>query len=157
MNNARLSAPWYIYYNKIVELFKYDPEISIDYKDDDNTIILIVNSSEKAHALKELLPPEKYFGNVTVHINIIPVNSDSKSDISLFEKAFKGNPIVVGTVETKTPFDDTLNAIIFKDEVVHYYSDDMFSNKGYTSTLYESIAEDIFPGTDVYFWTNIKG
>ncbi len=150
-----LSAPWNLFYNKLQELFKNDPEIHMEFKDEKG-INLYVDSQDKAEALEVLLPATKSFGNVTVSINVIPANSETYNDLQLFEKAFKGNPIFVTTEEISLPTGDEIKAVVFKKEVAQYYSDDISQNRGYTSTLYQHLANEVFNKTDVRFWTDVR-
>lgn len=150
-----LSAPWYLFYNKLQELFKNDPEIHMEFKDEKD-INLYVDNQDKAKALEVLLPTTKSFGNVDININVIPANFETCDDLQLFEKAFKGNPIFIKTEKISLPDGDEIKAVVFKKEVAQYYSDDISQNRGYTSTLYQHLANEIFEDTDVSFWTDVE-
>lgn len=100
MANTHLSPPWIVMYREINELFRYDPEVTVDYCDEDHAITLYIDSQEKAVALAKLIPEEFNFGNVTMKLQIIPSNNKSTSNMvgdeksDLFAFVFKNNPIV---------------------------------------------------------------
>lgn len=151
-----LSAPWYIYYQKLLQLFGDDPEIDMLIKDENNFIIYVENV-EKANALSKLLPPTKTFGNVEVNITIVPANKDEQDILDVFEDAFKDNPNFVKTESFLTPRGDSIKAVVMAKKVAQYYSDDIKKPSGYTSALFEDIARDVFDDKkDVLFWTNVE-
>ena len=150
-----MSPPWMNYYKEINELFKYDPEVKVEYNDKDYIISLYVETSAKADALAAILPSEKNFGNITVKIVVIQANA--KRDLgSLFRKAFEKNRIVKSISNGDGLLYD-FTYVVFSREVVQYYSDSLDDINGNTTTLYQDIANRIFedvqhPG--VYFCTS---
>ena len=89
---AKIAPPWIQYSNKIIALFGNDPEIKIEYSNDDVELKIRVANEIKADAIAKLLPHKKYFGNVTLTITIIPAN-DLESEATLYQNAFNGNPV----------------------------------------------------------------
>ena len=152
MENIKISPPWYTFFKEICELFKKDNDVVPVYEDEIKTITLRVATYEKAKALKKLIPSKKMFGNVTVNINIDYKEQD-KPISELFETAFENNPAFkyVFNFQTST---GVITYIVFEKEVVQFWNDDMSDPHGITSTLYESIAKDVFDSNGVIFSTD---
>lgn len=147
--NLALSAPWVGFSHEMEEMFGYDPEIEVvsDMSSDDPVITLYVNNAVKAEALTKLLPGKKDFGNISVKIMVKPANNEDTAKDILW-KAFAGNP-VFSDIITMAPggiYTDQINYVEFINEVVQYWDDRLDDPNGYTSTLYEDIARDIFDG-----------
>ena len=164
MQRVKMSPPWQIFYSKIKVMFWNDPEISLFYDEDEQSIKFHVDNPKKAAALECILPESKEFGDVHINISIIPSNMDQynkiisrtfdQADWEIYEDAFKGNPAFY-----KVRYFETLYVtyVIFKKEVVQFFSDDMSDINGLTSTLYENIARDILKDTaGVFFCTEHK-
>lgn len=155
--NLNIYAPWIIYYRKVEALFKKDPEIHVNYNDASNTITIYVDNREKAEAFRRLLPAQKNFGNVILTIDIIPSNfkANSFDDIRTI---FNGNEAFSHTtVVSEIPDFYISNPIAycsFVKEVVQYPADDLGSETGMESTLYENLAREIFDVDGVYFCTD---
>ena len=151
----KLSPPWAIYYRKINALFGEDPEIRIVYDEDTPEIKLYVDSVDKADAMAQLLPVEKEFGNVKLKITVIPPNKLEADKISVFEKMFKGNPVISFITGIQDIFATPLHYIVFKNKVVQYHNDDLSDFYGNCSTLYQDIAKEIFGNLEnIYFCTD---
>ena len=141
---VNMVSPWVDFYRQIEAMFNDDPEITVKYDNDEEKIKIYVDgSNSKITALSKILPEEKVFGNVTIKIEIIPSNVSFKSDIELIQAAFKGNPNLVSAQTIGTVFGD-INYVVFKNQVVQYYNDDMGDINGQKSTLYQDIAKNIF-------------
>ena len=152
----KLSSPWMTYYHEIEALFGEDPAIKVSFDNDEKIIKLYVIGDEKAEALTQILPAKKEFGNVTVSINIIPANQFNESKVSLFQKAFEGNP-VVDAIKTLVVFNAPVTYIIFKNKVVQFFNDDISDINGNKSTLYQDIADDIFENHNgIFFCTDTE-
>lgn len=139
-------------------MFKEDKDIDFYFEDtdsDNKTIKLLVRGADKADALTKLLPSERYFGNITVSIRIVPKIEDRKDKVvNLFRKAFEGNPAVFGITTSKSIWGDPMTFIIFKPKVVQYYTDEMFNPYGIKTTIYQDLAEEIFgKNGEVFFCT----
>jgi hypothetical protein len=138
-------------------LFGQDPEIHIDFNDEDDELIMRVDNPTKAAALEELLPDAVEFGDVVLYITVVPGNATyTKAD--LFRIAFTGNPAFsfMETVNDET-FSFPANYCVFKNEVVQFPADDLSSYYGVKSTLYEDIAEEVFDDMHdgIYFCTDL--
>ena len=154
---VKLSPPWNIFYREIEALFKADPEVHISYDEVEHIIDLRVDNVEKAEALSKLLPIEKTFGNVIVKIRVIPPNGLTMTKSMLFERAFAGNPIFSYSESVEGIFANPLSYVVFKKEVVQFYTDDLGDAHGVRSTLYQDIARDIFGSTDnIFFCTDVE-
>lgn len=151
-----LSPPWVEFYHEMEAMFKHDPGVKVTYDEDENAVTLFVEGAAKAEALTELLPAEKTFGNITVPIKVVPANSE-RSKISLFQDAFQGNSAFAYTITLDDIFTNPISYVIFKKEVVQFYNDNLGDPHGFKSTLYETLAEDIFEDHDgVCFSTDIE-
>ena len=115
-----------------------------------------VSGEDKSDAIAQLLPFQKEFGNVTVQINVVPANREEYQTIDLINLAFKGNPNLSYIETVDGIFSNKINYVVFKNEVVQYFNDNLNDIHGLTSTLYQDIAKDLF-GTnkDVCFCTDV--
>lgn len=167
---TKLSPPWVTYINKLQALFDGDPLIAffIDYQAEGGPkVTLAVGNGDKTAALMKLLPTEKQFGNITLHITIdgTPSNRAFVSLKELFETAFHNNPAfayAVAPAQDGYWFPD-MTYVVFKNCVVQFFNDNLNDCHGIISTLYEDIAEEIFEefkqnytGGTVYFNTDVE-
>ena len=153
MAKINLSAPWVSYYHQIEALFQYDDEVCVIYDETNCEITLRVETASKATALDALLPHEVTFGNVTLKITVVPANEDD-SKVAMLARAFEGNPALSYIQEVSMPSSDAIHYVVFANEVVQYWNDDLSDVNGNCSTLYQEIAKDVFgdiPG--VFFCT----
>ena len=173
MATLKMVSPWVNLYHEINAFFKKDPNVTVVYDEEETEVKLYVNGSEKAKALTELLPASRKFGNVTLKVTVIPENEDhscayykpavryhSNSGYreaaaeEPFTAAFRGNPIFsfANSVNLQT---NRIVYVVFKNEVVQYYNDDLGDYYGQCSTLYQNIADDIFKPIDsVHYCTD---
>ena len=152
---TNLSAPWVTMYHEIVALFGKDPDIKIVYDEEEVAIKLYVEKQDKAAALKELLPDEYEFGNVILRVDIIPANTAS-TRTDLFHIAFENNPVFASIAAAPDIFSNPINYVVFKNEVVQYFNDDISDVNGNCSTLYQEIAKNVFGEEEgVYFCTDL--
>lgn len=153
-NKVKLSAPWVIYYRQIEALFGVDPEVSVEFDEEALEIKLKVEDASKADAIAQLLPASKNFGNVDVTITVIPANADNWK-AHIIQKAFKNSPVLedIQIVQTEL-MSNPMCFVIFKKEVVQYYSDNAGDYHGLTSTLYQDIAKELIPAEGVYYCTD---
>lgn len=161
MAKINLSPPWIIYYKEINELFKQDSDIKVLFDEDEIEIKLYVSDGQKANALSELLPLTKTYGEVELKINVIPANGASlgfkASSVNSIKTALKNNPIVDKIETISGLFSYDLHYVLFKKEVVQYFTDNIGDYNGFCSTLYENIARDVFGEiAGVFFCTSDK-
>ena len=149
MATLKLCSPWNIYYKELTCLFEKDKEITIVYDEETPEIRLYVENPAKAYALSKLLPEEKVFGALILKITVIPSNEIfGIPNDNLYRLAFKGNPVVDSVREIDTPFMGKITYVIFVKEVVQYFNDNIFDANGICSTLYQTIAKNVFAETD---------
>lgn len=148
----KISPPWVTYVNELNALFKYDPDVSVEYDNDNTQVKIYVEDTPKAAALECLLPYVKEFGNVDLTITVVPANEDAYDMTNidlvpvekLFEIAFIGNPIYSFQHTVSGIFSNKLTYIVFKNQVVQFFNDNLNDIYGNISTLYQEIASDVF-------------
>lgn len=149
-----LSAPWITYKNEIEAMFGKDPDITIRYDDEQKEVRLYVTKPSKASALEKILKPEQTFGNITVHVTVVPPNDNEIDILDTFDDAFLGNPSLCYTVPIQSPL-GTHRFAVFQNKVVQFYNDQMDDLNGNKSTLFQEIAKDIFKeGLSVNYCTD---
>lgn len=150
----KLSSPWEIFYKEVEAMFKKDKSIRTEFDNENMVIKLFVEGTDKADALDALLPNEKAFGNITVKIEVIPANNDNPTDVELFTRAFKDNPILEYVSNGNKEITSGNTYVVFKKDVVQYYNDSLNDINGICSTLYQDVAKDVFEKkSGVYFCT----
>ena len=164
MRKFDIYSPWVIFAKKMEVMFAKDPEVSVRFIDSDSEVKvleLFVDTDEKAEALSKLLPLTKKFGNIEVQINIISGNIDTDYRAKYLEDAFKGNGAFSHTTTVSEipgmKISNPITYCVFEKEVVQYGADDLGSESGMASTLYENLAREIFGDIGgVYFCTDVK-
>lgn len=149
MANVKLAAPWTTLYREFQAFFKNDAGVKVVYDEHGPAVKLYVEDPAKAEALTQLLPESRSFGNVTMKITVVPANGAQSlmatDDISLLKIALKGNNAVSQIVNVPSGvMGNPLCYIAFKKEVVQFFNDNLSDLHGLTSTLFETIANDIF-------------
>ena len=152
---SELSPPWWEFYHKLDAMFGSDPEIHMEFNDDDEDkeIKMFVDSQAKADALMQVLPMEKDYGNVKLKLTIVP--SDKAGSIAqLYKTIFNGNPVFSDAVEVDQPGYPHFSYVVFKPLIVQFYDDNLMDVNGNVTTLHQDIARDLFESKDgVYFCT----
>ena len=166
MAKIKLSAPWNTYYEQVKALFGDDPEIHIVFDEEKKDLRLYVDTAAKADALQNLFPIEKEWGGVAMTITVIPPNKESAFKVvrnremtskEIIEYAFCNNPHFVECIDVDFPLWSGFVYVMFKNEVVQYYTDDLGDPNGMTSTLAQNIAKEIFEPVDgVYYCTELS-
>lgn len=167
----KLSPPWVTYVNKLIALFGQDPEITI--KVIDSHVKIYVDNEEKALLLTKWLPFGKDFGNYALSITVYPPNEQNLpsklkltaeiEDLPLdrqFDLVFAKNPVYSFSYRVEGLFSNDITYVVFKNEVVQFFNDNLNDIYGNISTLYENIARDILeyiPDNQVvFFCTDVK-
>lgn len=165
MAKLNLASPWVLYYREVSAMFERDSEVHVLLDEDNYILKIYVEDSLKADAIAYLMPEERVFGNISLKIEVIPANKlngrkrtlneyEFKGFQDVFEAAFYKNPAFVFADEVYLQT-NMLCYVVFNKIVVQYFSDDLGSCFGLTSTLYEDLARDIFKPLDgVYYCTN---
>ena len=162
MATLNMSSPWVIRYREIAAMFQYDPQVHVIYDEDNNVIKLYVEDVDKASALDYLLVKRHTFGNVTLDVNVIPPDNMNLVDIEdwsideIFDCAFDNNG-AYAFCHSINIFCNNMTYVVFRKQVVQYYSDNISDYYGQTSILYQDIARNIFEALDgVYYCTDIE-
>ena len=77
--------------------------------------------------------------------------------LSWFQAALGGNPVFAFTQVSEGVFTIPLSYVVFKNRVVQFFADNLQDVNGNITTLYETIAKDVFgeiPG--ICFCTDTK-
>ena len=149
---AKLSPPWFGYYKKLVQLFKGDDEIEIEFNEFSTIpeVKVFVHNSVKADALSRLLPTTKQYGNVTLKVTVIPSNVGEVSRVTLMKRAFENNP----NFSFAVPTDGPASYIVFKGNIAQYFDDNLSDVYGNVTMLYQDLAKEIFGEEDgIHFCT----
>lgn len=155
--SVKLSPPWIKLQHEFEAMFGKDPDIKVVSDSDDHSITLFVSDEDKADALSTLLPDKKIFGNVIVYINVVPANEDIETILSIFNKAFSGNPVFAYSKSVDDPASFSTNYLVFKKEVVQFFMDNLADANGVESMLYQDIARDIFGDINcIHYCTDIN-
>lgn len=159
MSKLKLASPWTTCFRQFKAFFQKDPEIRVVFDEDEPAINLYVENQDKADALAYLIPSARQFGNITLRINIIPanqqgVNSDSYTNtVDAVMGALKGNKAMTGFQPVESAGFKAMY-VLFAREVVSYFNDNLGDLNGLTSTLYQNLAEEVFPNhSGVFFCT----
>ena len=131
MARVKLSAPWDEFYNEVNELFRYDDEVRVVFFEEQKTIKLYVDN-----------------------IEVIPSNKEKKTELTrnIWSVAFTGNTAVSFIYTIDGIFSNPLTYVVFLNEVVQYFNDNLGDINGNRSTLYEDIARDVFENVDATFF-----
>lgn len=149
--DATLQSPWVLFANKVRELFKLDPKVEkMTWNDDTLELKIYVNDEVKAAALSHILPSKRAFGKNVVKIFVIPANVNSTEKTycpEVLKLAFDGNPLFKEVITLDHVFDTNPVAfLMFNNQVVQYFSDNLSHPYGITSCLAEDLARDVFKG-----------
>lgn len=152
MAKLKLSPPWSIFYDEVSAMFKKDPEVRVIMDEANYTIYVFVNNPRKSAAIAKILGQEKKFGRITLKVQVPPPdgagNYNFKDGVELYNAAFENNGRL-SYVQPKTSIFDTSFYVVFKNEVVQFFNDDISDINSQCSTLAEDIARDIFVGDEL--------
>lgn len=177
MAKLKLTSPWHTYYNELKAFFEVDPYVDAVIFDEDNmNVKLLVRGGEKAEALARVMHLHKVYGDTKLTITIVPDNeptqdetrrlrllSDVENYAQLYISALSTNyefyEIIVTEQALQKEDGVSFDAayVIFKKNVIQYYTDNIGDAHGIKSTLMEDIARDIFvPHPGVFFCTEVE-
>lgn len=148
------SAPWLEHYHKVEQIFLSDDDVIVSYDDDSKTVKVYVKGTDKAEALAKYIKPEIDFGNVTLHVDVIPDNEE-KSTAETLQDAFAGNELFVGIVE-EAVYGGTINYAVFKPETLQFWNDNIGSPFGVQTMTVEQVAKDVFQMDDALMCSDLK-
>lgn len=144
-------APWDTYVSSVRALFGGDEAVNVEFDRPAKTLTLYVAGDEKCDAIDALLPDTKDFGGYVLKIKTVHVNATltARNPARLFEAAFSGNP-AFSRVECLSSdfltsiFVGPITFVEFENKVVQYWDDDISSLYGLRSTLFETLAGEVF-------------
>ena len=147
-------------YRQINAMFAKDPDIRVVFDEENAKISLYAADCDKAAALDKILIGEYTFGNVKLSVNVVPPNGSvpktKTSTVDLFAAALAKNRALSYIRAIEGVFSNGITYIVFANEVVQYFSDDLSDINGLCSTLYQDIAKSIFKEIHgVYFCTDV--
>lgn len=148
------SAPWIEHFHKIEHIFISDEDVSVVYNNDTTTVSVYVRGADKAAALGKYIRPEIDFGDVTLHVNVIPDNAE-KSTADTLQDAFAGNEYFAGVAE-ESVYGGTITYAVFEPEVIQFWSDNIGSVFGVKTLTAEKVARDVFHMDDALICSDIK-
>lgn len=163
MAKINLSSPWVQFYHEVQAMFRDDSYVRVIFDEDKLVLKLYVDDLETAAALDVLMPTEKEFGNVTLKIEVIPANEGRITNsihgydpAVLFNNAFKHNMNFSFVKTVHGIMTNPITYVVFRNEVVQYFTDNLGDAHGLRSTLAQDIAKEIFkPFDGVYFCTDV--
>ena len=155
MENLKLASPWVTYYNKLNALFGKDPDIHLVFDNDTPEVKMYVDSEKKADALTRLLPMVVNFGNVDLKVTVIPANAEPVSRAALIRDAFDGNPVYAWGIDIQALYNQPIHYVMFKNEVVQFFNDQLDDPNGNITTLYQDLAKELLGESEgVHFCTD---
>ena len=162
-NKLKLSPPWAIYLHQLQAFFKKDPGVKIFYNERNGEITLYAKEEIKAEALKKLLPTEKNFGNVTIKVSVVSggemtgAHGTQHPLADAIDYALYGNEALSYIRVVEAPGEPFIY-VVFKKEVVQYFNDDFTDLHGVCSTLYQTLADELFEKVpnNVFFCTDTE-
>ena len=171
MAQIKLSPAWDVYYQKINAIFKDDTKATVIYDRDDLKIKIYVDDQKKAEALDQLLVHNVIFGSQELTVDVIPSNIEEGANPSpwpsyrgkryssyglIWDDAFYGNPLYSYSRKYTGIYSNPLTYVVFAPVVVQYYTDSLSDINGFTTTLAQNIAKDIFVEQDGTFFCTDK-
>ena len=157
VGELQMSPPWVTYWRELQALFEGDHDVDLKFNEDEYTIDIRVRGATKADALGMLLPVEKEFGNVTLHINVIPANYEFTKP-ELFYSALRDNPNFAFVANVPDVMSNPISYVVFKKKIAQFFNDNLGDVHGNTSMLYEDIARNVFDEHNgIFFCTDTNG
>ena len=150
----KLSPPWCTHVSMLEAIFGEDKDITIKYDNDLYAVKIYVNDADKAFALDKIINSWKEYGNIVLRVIVVSPNyekikkeTESCDTQSLYEIAFKGNPVFSFAKTVQGLLSNKITYVVFKNKVVQFFNDDLNDVYGNMTTLYENIAREIFDST----------
>lgn len=153
--NVEANRPDFSLANRIRIIFDQDPQVSADFvnatNDSPAKIILSVSNSNKAAAIRKMLP-EKY--NISLPL-LVEVKDTSEINGNTVKNAFNGNPHFKDFIEILDPLTGTSYPVcIFKEEVIKFKNDNGGSLHGFEFRLMEDLCKEVFEVPKLIFTTD---
>ena len=148
MAETKMQAPWVVYAKMVKALFEHDPDVIVgeptELGDEGYKLEIRVHGNDKAESVARVLPEDVEFGNIALHIMVIPDNDGKLTMLDHLRRAFAGNPALVDVMEVPVvPGGPTMAYALFAPEVVQIECDNAASPYGLVTTTYEGVARDV--------------
>ena len=148
MAEIQMQSPWVVYAKEVRALFEHDPDVIVDEPtelgDEGYNLEIRVHGNDKAESVAKVLPEDVEFGNVALHVMVIPDNDGKLTMLDHLRRAFAGNPVLVDVMEVPVvPGGPTMAYALFAPEVVQIECDNAASPYGIVTTTYEGVAKDV--------------
>lgn len=165
MARLNLVSPWFEYYHKMKALFGEDPDINIVFDDELMELKFYVGSPLKAEVLEKFICPVVKWGDVVLNNIIIPGNREYYKYVTgeempvheMLYYLFSGNPHFADILYIDTIFSNGITYVMFKKEVIQYYTDDLGDPHGITSILMEDLAKELLNSQEgVFYCTDVE-
>ena len=135
--------------NRIIAIFKDDPEVKSEFNiargGKCSKLILNVNNSKKASAIRKLLLP--VYNQETFDISLpleVEVKDASEMCGDVIIDAFSGNPHFKEYIEIPDPFTgEEFHVCIFKNEVIQFENDNAASLHGFEFRLMQDLCKEV--------------
>lgn len=154
-------SPWVGYVEATRALFEGDSDVTVGdatrTDDGDYRVVVRVRGQDKAESVSALLPAERTFGNVTLHVDVVPDNVRELTVSDHLRRAFAGNPLFVDVIETPlSPVSFGATYALFMPQCVQYRSDDLGSPYGVTTLAAEEAARMVLSLPDGTFASSVE-
>lgn len=148
MAEVGIQAPWVVYAKEVRALFEHDHDVIVgeptELGDEGYKLEIRVHGNDKAESVAKVLPEDVEFGNVALHVMVIPDNDGKLTMLDHLRRAFAGNPVLVDVMEVPVvPGGPTMAYALFAPEVVQIECDNAASPYGLVTTTYEGVAKDV--------------
>lgn len=165
MARLYLVSPWIEYYHKMKAMFEDDPRIRIVFDDDMMELRFYAVTDYLIDALEKFIPSEMSWGEVTLTNIIVPPNNKNvrithckeQPPSDWLAELFCHNPHFSEAFYVDSIFSNGITYVIFKKEVIQYYSDNLSDAHGVTSVLMEDLARELLKTPDgVFYCTDVE-
>ena len=145
-NSSGISAPWYIFADKLVKLFENDESvnIAIPKKCEESDVFEIVISSDNAiklAAIKKLIGESREYGNVKVAITY--ETEDAPMTAVDVATAFADTGYFEKIVSAVTPSGSEMDYIIMSKDVLQFYADNTRDYYGNINIVVATAIEEV--------------
>ena len=152
--NLKLSSPWVIYHQKLAALFAEDPAIEIgqmyDSEGGNYEIWIYAHTPRKYDAVQKLLPESVVFGNVTVkHVIKLTEQPKEPNWFETVKDLFEGNGKVADMKFAEDAAKNTHMFIMFRPEVIQFFSDNTDDLNGLWNGLTQDIAREVVSASNI--------
>ncbi len=145
MNKLDLSAPWYIYRNKLAAIFELDSEVTVgavENAESGVTVTLRVSNHTKAAALQKALKPSVEFGNVTLSVVVVDTAA-AETPADVLRAAFAYNRLFRDVVTLKDPTGTEWTYLVSEPNILQFPADNLNDYRGNLSMLVADAARDV--------------